>query len=75
MLPGVRQRAYLSRTTGASDLVGLWLTLLLAVGFLAILAVFFFVGVVAGIIVLLAAVVLGILGIVAVVRRAEEPSD
>jgi hypothetical protein len=68
-------RSLFSRATGASDLVGLWLTLVLAVGFLAILAVFFFVGVVAGIIVLLAAVVLGILGIVAVVRRAEEPSD
>jgi hypothetical protein len=68
-------RSPFSRATGASDLVGLWLTLVLAVGFLAILAVFFFVGVVAGIIVLLAAVVLGILGIVAVVRRAEEPSD
>jgi hypothetical protein len=68
-------RSPLSRATGASDLVGLWLTLVLAVGFLAILAVFFFVGVVAGIIVLFAAVVLGILGIVAVVRRAEEPSD
>jgi hypothetical protein len=47
----------------------------LAVGFLAILAVFFFVGVVAGVIVLLAAVVLGVLGVVAAVRRAEEPSD
>jgi hypothetical protein len=70
-----RPGAHLSRATGASDLVGLWVTLVLAVGFLAILAVFFFVGVVAGIIVLLAAVVLGILGIVAVVRRAEEPSD
>jgi membrane protein implicated in regulation of membrane protease activity len=71
----VRRRAHLSRATGASDLAGLWLTLGLAVGFLAILAVFFFVGPVVGLVVLLAAVVLAILGVVAVVRRAEEPSD
>jgi len=71
----VRRRAYLSRATGASDLVGLWLTLGLAASFLAILAVFFFVGVVAGMIVLLAAVVLAILGVVGVVRRADQPSD
>lgn len=72
MLPGARQRAYLLRATGASDLVGLWLTLCLAVGFLAILATFFFVGAVAGVVVLLVAVVLGVLGVVAVVRRADE---
>ena len=71
----MRRRAHLSRATGASDLVGLWLTLGLAIGFLAILAVFFFVGPVVGLVVLLGAVVLAILGVVAVVRRAEEPSD
>ena len=71
----MRRRAHLSCATGASDLVGLWLTLGLAVGFLATLAVFFFVGPVVGLVVLLAAVLLAILGVLAVVRRAEEPSD
>ena len=60
------------RGTGPSDLVGLRLTLYLVVAIIAILASFFFVGVVVGMIVLLASVVLGILGFVAVIRRADE---
>jgi hypothetical protein len=59
-------------TTATSDLIGLRLTLYLGVAMIAILAAFFFVGPVVGIIVLLAAVVLGILGVVAVIRRADE---
>jgi hypothetical protein len=51
---------------------GVRLTFYLGVAIIAILAAFFFVGPVVGIIVLLAAVVLGILGVVAVIRRAEE---
>ena len=60
------------RGTGPSDLVGLRLTLYLVVAIVAILASFFFVGVVVGMIVLLASVVPGILGFVAVIRRADE---
>jgi hypothetical protein len=60
-----------SRTRASSDLVGLRLTLYLGVAIVAILAVFFFVGAVAGIIVLLTAVVLGIVAFVAAIRRAD----
>ena len=56
---------------GPSDLVGLRLTLYLGVAIVAILVAFFFVGVVVGVIVLLAFVVLGILGFVAAIRRAD----
>jgi hypothetical protein len=59
------------RSRGPSDLVGLRLTLYLGVAIVAILVAFFFVGVVVGIIVLLALVVLGILGFVAAIRRAD----
>ena len=55
-----------------SDLIGLRLSLYLGVAIVAILAAFFFVGPVVGILVLLAAVVLGILGFVAAIRRADE---
>jgi hypothetical protein len=55
-----------------NDLIGLRLTLYLGVGMVAILAAFFLVGAVAGIIVLLAAVLLGILGFIAAIRRADE---
>ncbi len=55
-----------------SDLVGLRLTFYLGIAIVAVLAAFFFVGVVVGVIVLLAFVVLGILGFVAVIRRADE---
>jgi hypothetical protein len=57
--------------TGPSDLIGLRLTVLLALGMLAVLAAFFFVGAVVGVLVLLAAVVIGILGSVREIRRAE----
>jgi hypothetical protein len=60
------------RIRATSDLIGLRLTLYLGVAIIAILAAFFFVGPVVGIIVLLAAVVLGILGVVAVIRRTDE---
>jgi hypothetical protein len=60
-----------SRTRAPSDLVGLRLTLYLGVAIVAILVAFFFVGAVAGIIVLLTAVVLGIVGFVAAIRRAD----
>jgi hypothetical protein len=60
------------RTSVTSDLIGVRLTLYLGVAIIAILAAFFFVGPVAGIVVLLAAVVLGILGVVAVIRRADQ---
>jgi hypothetical protein len=61
-----------ARPRATSDLIGLRLTLYLAVAIIAILAAFFLVGPVAGIIVLLAAVVLGILALVAAIRRADE---
>ena len=61
-----------ARTSAPSDLVGLRLTLYLGVAMIAVLAAFFFVGAVVGIIVLLACVVLGILGLVAAIRRADE---
>ena len=54
-----------------SDLVGLRLTLYLGVAMVAVLVAFFFVGAVVGVIVLLAAVVLGILAFVAAIRRAD----
>jgi hypothetical protein len=60
------------RSSAPSDLVGLRLTLYLGVAIIAVLAAFFFVGAVVGIIVLLACVVLGILGFVAAIRRADE---
>jgi Flp pilus assembly protein TadB len=55
-----------------SDLIGVRLTLYLGVAIIAILAAFFLVGVIAGIIVLLAAVVLAVLAVIAVIRRADE---
>jgi hypothetical protein len=58
-----------------SDLIGIKLTLFLGVGFLAVLAAFFLIGPVVGMVVLLAAVALGILAAVAAIRRAEEPPD
>jgi hypothetical protein len=60
------------RGRATSDLIGLWVTLGLAVGFLAMLGAFFFVGAVAGVIVLLALVVVGIAIAVAAVRRADQ---
>ena len=60
------------RTRATSDLIGLRLTLYLGVAIIAILAAFFLVGPVVGTIVLLAAVVLGVLGVVGAIRRAEE---
>ena len=56
-----------------SDLIGVKLTLFLAVGFLAVLAAFFFVGPVAGIVVLLGGVAVAGLASVAAIRRADEP--
>ena len=58
-----------------SDLIGIKLTLFLGVGFLAVLAAFFLIGPVVGIVVLLTAVALGILALVTAIRRAEEPPD
>jgi hypothetical protein len=64
-----------ARTTSApSDLIGVRLTLYLGVAIIAILAAFFLVGAVAGIVTLLVAVVLGVLVAVAAIRRADEPS-
>lgn len=60
------------RTRATSDLIGLRLTLYLGVAIIVILAAFFLVGPVAGIVVLLAAVVLGVLGVVGAIRRADE---
>ena len=60
------------RDTATSDLIGVWVTLGLAVGFLAMLAAFFFVGAFAGVIVLLGLVVAGIAIAVAAVRRADQ---
>jgi hypothetical protein len=59
------------RSPGLSDLIGLKVTLALAVGFLVILAAFFFVGPVAGMVVLIVAVALAILALVIMVRNAE----
>jgi hypothetical protein len=56
-----------------SELIGVKLTLLLGIGFLAVLAAFFLIGPVVGMLVLLAAVVAAILALVKVIRRAEEP--
>jgi hypothetical protein len=56
-----------------SDLIGVKLTLLLGAGFLAVLAAFFLIGPVVGMLVLIAAVVAAILAVVKVIRRAEEP--
>lgn len=64
-----------SPDAGPSDLIGLRLTLYLVAAMLAVLAAFFFIGPVVGIIVLLGAVLLGILGVAAAVRRAEVGSD
>jgi cation transporter-like permease len=58
-----------------SDLIGIKLTLFLGVGFLVVLGAFFLIGPVVGVIVLLAAVVLGILAFVTAIRRAEVPPD
>jgi Na+/H+ antiporter NhaD/arsenite permease-like protein len=56
-----------------SELIGVKLTLLLGIGLLAVLAAFFLIGPVVGMLVLLAAVVAAILALVKVIRRAEEP--
>ena len=60
---------------GGSDLIGLELTLVLGVGVIAIIASFFLIGPVAGMVVLLLAVVLAVVGVVAAIRHAEEPPD
>jgi uncharacterized membrane protein len=60
------------QTGATSDLIGVRLTLYLGVAIIAILTAFFLVGPVVGIIVLLAVVVLGIVGLVAAIRRADE---
>ena len=60
------------RDPGPSDLVGVRLTLYLGIAIVATLASFFFVGVVVGIIVLLACIVLGTLGFVTAIRRADQ---
>jgi hypothetical protein len=56
-----------------SDLIGVRLTLYLGGAIIAILVAFFFVGVIAGIVVLFVAVVLGLLAAVSAIRRADEP--
>jgi hypothetical protein len=56
-----------------SDLIGVRLTLYLGVAIIAILVAFFFVGVIAGIVVLFVAVVLGLLAAISAIRRADEP--
>jgi hypothetical protein len=55
-----------------SDLIGVRLTLYLGVGMIAILAAFFLVGVIAGLIVLIVAVVLAVLAGATAIRRADE---
>ena len=55
-----------------SDLIGIEVTLAVAVAFLAILGAFFFIGPVVGIIVLLVVVAIGITALVVAIRRAEE---
>jgi hypothetical protein len=54
-----------------SDLIGVRLTLYLGVAVIAILVAFFFIGVVAGIIVLVVALALGAFGLVATIRGAD----
>jgi hypothetical protein len=56
-----------------SDLIGVRLTLYLGVAIIAILVAFFFVGVIAGIVLLFVAVVLGLLAAISAIRRADEP--
>jgi Flp pilus assembly protein TadB len=58
-------------TREMSDLVGIELTLALAVWFIATLACFFFVGAVVGVIVLVAGVLVFGWALVSAVRRAE----
>ena len=61
----------LAQGAGVSDLIGVKLTLGLALWFLVVLACFFFVGPVAGIIAIIGGVVLGAILAVAVIRRAD----
>ncbi len=61
----------LSQGADVSDLIGVKLTLGLALWFLVVLACFFFVGPVAGIIAIVGGVVLGAILAVAVIRRAD----
>ena len=61
----------LNRGADVSDLIGVKLTLGLALWFLVVLACFFFVGPVVGIIAIIGGVVLGGIWAVAVIRRAD----
>lgn len=58
--------------TGLSDLIGAELAVWLILWFLAILAAFFFIGAVAGTILLVVAVVLSVLLCVRAIRRADQ---
>ena len=61
----------LTQGADVSDLIGIKLTLGLALWFLVVLACFFFVGPVVGIIAIIGGVVLGAILAVAVIRRAD----
>ena len=61
----------LTQGADVSDLIGIELTLGLALWFLVVLACFFFVGPVVGIIAIIGGVVLGAILAVAVIRRAD----
>jgi hypothetical protein len=66
----VEQRG-LAQGADVSDLIGVKVTLGLGLWFLVVLACFFFVGPVAGIIAIIGGIVLGAILAVAVIRRAD----
>lgn len=69
--PKEAEQRGLAQGADVSDLIGIKLTLGLALWFLVVLACFFFVGPVAGIIAIIGGVVLGAILAVAVIRRAD----
>ena len=69
--PQEGEKRGLDQGADVSDLIGVKLTLALALWFLVVLGCFFFVGPVAGIVAIIGGIVIGTIVAVAVIRRAD----
>ena len=69
--PQEGEKRGLDQGADVSDLIGVKLTLALALWFLIVLGCFFFVGPVAGIVAIIGGIVIGTIVTVAVIRRAD----
>lgn len=69
--PHEGEKRGLDQGANVSDLIGVKLTLALALWFLVVLGCFFFVGPVAGIVAIIGGIVIGTIMVVAVIRRAD----